>query len=59
LKTITAKHLALAGQSLGFVIALLPHIKNDIESQLPAKQKMLANDFDRVLTVNSGITVTE
>lgn len=48
LKSINAKHLALAGQSLGFVMALIPYAKKDIERYLPAKQQALVNDFDRV-----------
>ena len=51
LKSITAKHLALAGQSLGFMISMIPFIKSTVESALPPKQQILAADFDRVLQV--------
>ncbi len=51
LKSITAKHLALAGQCLGFVIVLMPFIRQAVEQALPEKQKMLAADFDKVMQV--------
>ncbi|TPX64370.1 hypothetical protein SpCBS45565_g05926 [Spizellomyces sp. 'palustris'] len=49
LKNISAKHIALAAQSLGVVIAVIPHIKERIQSHLPPKQQILLGDFDRLL----------
>jgi hypothetical protein len=47
LKYIAAKHLALASRSLGAVKALIPHIKNFLQSKLLTKQLILLNDLDR------------
>ncbi|ORX42131.1 Vps54-domain-containing protein [Piromyces finnis] len=47
LKYIAAKHLALASRSLGAVRALIPYIKNFLQSKLLAKQLVLLNDLDR------------
>ncbi|KAI9023306.1 Vps54-like protein-domain-containing protein [Hyaloraphidium curvatum] len=50
LKNITAKHLALASQSLAIVIALIPAIRKNLQSKLNGRQAMvLLNDFDRKL----------
>ena len=39
LKSILAKHLALASQSLGLVLSLLPHLKAILAAYVPATQK--------------------
>ncbi|KAK9765317.1 hypothetical protein K7432_006451 [Basidiobolus ranarum] len=49
LKNITAKHLALASQTLGVVIAIIPFVQNCIRVNMSAKQAMLLTEFDRVL----------
>nr|KAJ3421355.1 hypothetical protein HK105_003773 [Polyrhizophydium stewartii] len=49
LKNITARHIALAAQSLGVVIAIIPYVKNGISRLLPPKQQVLLGDFDRIL----------
>jgi len=49
LKSITAKHLALASQCLSVQLALIPHIKVHLQSFFPAKKHILLNDFDRVV----------
>ncbi|KAJ3042297.1 hypothetical protein HDV00_007664 [Rhizophlyctis rosea] len=49
LQNITAKHISLAAQSLGVVIAIIPHLKNMIQRHLPPKQHVLLGDFDRLL----------
>jgi len=48
LKSISAKHLAIASQSLGFVIALLPHIRAALLAQIPTKHQLLLTELDRV-----------
>ncbi|KAJ3218840.1 hypothetical protein HDU67_003795 [Dinochytrium kinnereticum] len=48
LKNINAGHIALAAQSLGVIIALIPYVKQVVEKHLPAKQQILASDFDRI-----------
>jgi len=47
LKYIAAKHLALASRSLGAVKALIPYIKNFLQSKLLTKQLVLLNDLER------------
>ncbi|KXS21457.1 Vps54-domain-containing protein [Gonapodya prolifera JEL478] len=47
LKTITAKHLALASQSLAVVIALIPFLKHFFLKNLANKQSPLIGDFDK------------
>ncbi|ORX83775.1 hypothetical protein BCR32DRAFT_291757 [Anaeromyces robustus] len=47
LKYIAAKHLALASRSLGAVKAIIPYIKNFLQSKLMKKQLILLNDLDR------------
>ncbi|KAJ3022304.1 hypothetical protein HKX48_006491 [Thoreauomyces humboldtii] len=49
LKNISAKHIALAAQALGVIIAVTPHIKDRIQRYLPVKQHVLLGDFDRLL----------
>lgn len=50
LKSITAKHLSLAAESVGVEVALIPHIKARIGQYLTLKKHhILLNDLDRVL----------
>lgn len=49
LKNITARHIALASQSLGVIVLIIPHLKTAISNRLPAKQQVLLTDFDRVM----------
>ncbi|KAJ3416012.1 hypothetical protein HDV05_003609 [Chytridiales sp. JEL 0842] len=49
LKNINAGHIALAAQSLGVVVATIPHLKSSMERHLPQKQHVLLADFDRLL----------
>jgi hypothetical protein len=51
LKSITAKHLALAGQSLECVRAILPSLRQTVEEALLKQQKILAAEFDKVSKV--------
>ncbi|KAJ3100087.1 hypothetical protein HDU96_010471 [Phlyctochytrium bullatum] len=48
LKNINAGHIALASQSLGLIVALIPFIKQTVERGLPAKQQILAGDLTRI-----------
>jgi vacuolar protein sorting-associated protein 54 len=48
LKIISAKHLATTGQSVNLLVALLPHIRASLLSQLPSKHHMLLSDLERV-----------
>jgi vacuolar protein sorting-associated protein 54 len=48
LKSISVKHLALTGQSLGLLIALLPHIRAALLAQFPPKHQLLLTELDRV-----------
>lgn len=48
LKSISAKHLAVTGQSLGLMNALLPHIRAALLAQIPAKHQLLLTELDRV-----------
>lgn len=48
LKTITAKHLALAGQSVELVALYIPVIRDIITSRLPKKQRGLATELLQV-----------
>ncbi|CAG8433685.1 11264_t:CDS:10 [Ambispora gerdemannii] len=48
LKNITAKHLALASQSLGLMIALIPFIRECIRHNLNTKQAVMLTEFDRI-----------
>lgn len=49
LKTITAKHLGLASQCLGLVIAIVPHLRDRLAARLPSRHHVLLADLDRVL----------
>ena len=46
IKVITAKHLALASQALGLVLALLPHLKAILAAYVPEGQRELLNGAD-------------
>ncbi|CAG8563498.1 7142_t:CDS:2, partial [Scutellospora calospora] len=48
LKIITAKHLALASQSLGAIITLIPFIRECIRNNLSDKQMIMLTEFDRI-----------
>eukprot|EP01036_Dinobryon_divergens_P022582 gene22582-30847_t len=48
LKSISAKHLAITSQSLGLIIALLPHMRAALLAQIPPKHHMLLTELDRV-----------
>jgi vacuolar protein sorting-associated protein 54 len=48
LKNITAKHLALASQSLSIVIALIPYIREALRRHLSAKQAVMLTEFDKL-----------
>jgi vacuolar protein sorting-associated protein 54 len=47
LRSISAKHLCLAAQSIGLVIAVVPHIRAALQAQLPAKHHILLTGLDR------------
>jgi vacuolar protein sorting-associated protein 54 len=49
LKNITARHIALAIQTLGVVVAIIPHLCTAISNRLPTKQQVLLGGFDRLL----------
>ncbi|KAI9246139.1 Vps54-like protein-domain-containing protein [Sporodiniella umbellata] len=49
LKNITAKHLALASQSIGVVTALVPKLKEYLIPYIPANQHGLISEFGRIL----------
>ncbi|KAJ3824734.1 vacuolar protein sorting-associated protein 54 [Lentinula raphanica] len=48
LKNITAKHLALASQSLSIMIALVPYIRETFRRHLNAKQAVMLIEFDKL-----------
>ena len=49
LKNITTKHLALSSQSLGFVVALIPYVREFFRRQLPSTTAtQILADFDKV-----------
>jgi hypothetical protein len=48
LKRITAKHLALAAQTLGAVLALLPSVRASLIMRLPPRQHVLLSELARV-----------
>ena len=48
LKNITAKHLALASQSLSIMISLIPYIRECLRRHLRAKQAIILVDFDKL-----------
>ena len=48
LKNITAKHLALASQSLSVVIALIPYVRETFRRHLSPKQAIMLVEFDKL-----------
>jgi vacuolar protein sorting-associated protein 54 len=48
LKNITAKHLALASQSLSVVIALIPYVRETFRRHLSSKQAVMLVEFDKL-----------
>ncbi|KAA1469206.1 Vps54-domain-containing protein [Dentipellis sp. KUC8613] len=48
LKNITAKHLALASQSLSIMIALIPYIRETFRRHLNPKQAVMLVEFDKL-----------
>lgn len=48
LKSISAKHLAVTAQSIGLLLALVPHIRAALLAQLPPKHHMQLLELDRV-----------
>ncbi len=48
LKNITAKHLALASQSLSVMISLIPYIRETVRRHLPPKQVVMLTEFDKL-----------
>ncbi|KAI9445991.1 Vps54-like protein-domain-containing protein [Lactarius indigo] len=48
LKNITAKHLALASQSLSIVIALVPYVRETFRRHLSPKQAVMLVEFDKL-----------
>ena len=49
LKSITFKHLALASQSLGLMLALMPHLKAVLGAYVPDAQRALLAEADSAL----------
>ncbi|KAI9025359.1 Vps54-like protein-domain-containing protein [Phycomyces nitens] len=49
LKNISAKHLALASQSVGLMIGLIPSLRDCIGRNMPAKHRVLLSEFDRIV----------
>ncbi|KZT39716.1 Vps54-domain-containing protein [Sistotremastrum suecicum HHB10207 ss-3] len=48
LKNITAKHLALASQSLSVMIALIPYVRETFRRHLNPKQAVMLIEFDKL-----------
>ncbi|KAJ7085793.1 Vps54-like protein-domain-containing protein, partial [Mycena belliarum] len=48
LKNITAKHLALASQSLSITIALIPYVRETFRRHLSQKQAVMLVEFDKL-----------
>jgi len=48
LKNITAKHLALASQSLSIMIALIPYVRESFRRHLSEKQAVMLIEFDKL-----------
>ncbi|KAI0313659.1 Vps54-like protein-domain-containing protein [Amylostereum chailletii] len=48
LKNITAKHLALASQSLSIMIALIPYVRETFRRHLNSKQAVMLVEFDKL-----------
>lgn len=62
LKSISAKHLAITGQSIGLVVALLPHIRAALLAQIPPKHHILLTEMDRIsneLIEHHGLIVSK
>ena len=51
LKSISVKHLAVTAQSIGLLLALMPHIRAALLAQLPPKHHMQLLELDRVSNV--------
>lgn len=49
LKSISARHLAVASQSLELSMILIPHIRAALAAHFTDRQKLLLEEFDRVL----------
>ncbi|KAH8555260.1 Vps54-like protein-domain-containing protein [Umbelopsis sp. PMI_123] len=49
LKNISARHLALASQSVGIMITLIPLLKECVRRCMAEKQVVLLSEFDRIL----------
>ncbi|KAJ1968314.1 hypothetical protein IWQ62_001322 [Dispira parvispora] len=49
LRNITAKHIALASQSLGLVITFLPFVRECLRQTLNTSHEGLLDEFDRIL----------
>ncbi|WVQ74727.1 hypothetical protein IAR50_004331 [Cryptococcus sp. DSM 104548] len=48
LKNITAKHLALASQSLSVVVSLIPYIREFVRRHLGERQAIMLTEFDKL-----------
>ncbi|KAG8970793.1 hypothetical protein FRC03_000010 [Tulasnella sp. 419] len=48
LKNITAKHLALASQSLSVMVALIPYVRETFRRHLNPKQAVILVEFDKL-----------
>ncbi|KAH9928538.1 Vps54-like protein-domain-containing protein [Epithele typhae] len=48
LKNITAKHLALASQSLAIMISLIPYVRETFRRHLSQKQAVMLIEFDKL-----------
>jgi vacuolar protein sorting-associated protein 54 len=48
LRSITAKHLALASRSLGLILVLLPHVRAALAAHLQTKQQAFLVELDRL-----------
>ena len=51
LKSISVKHLAVTAQSIGLLLALMPHVRAALLAQLPPKHHMQLLELDRVSNV--------
>lgn len=48
LKNITAKHLAMASQTISILISVIPYIRECLRRHLRAKQAVILVDFDKL-----------
>ncbi len=48
LRSISAKHLTVTAQSIGLILAMLPHIRAAFLTQLPPNRSMQLTELDRV-----------